>query len=318
MAVPPERIRGRRAFPTLVVLLAALLSACTTPPPIPAWLDTIQRMPVRTILVDGHRIAYLDVGSGSPLILIHGFGGSMWHWEYQQGPLTSAHRVITLDMIGSGWSDKPDWAYTPEELVDFFRRFMDALQIQRATLVGNSMGAGVAIGMALSHPERVDRLVLIGGFPAGVREKIASPKFKRALDARPPVWLAQLGNWLFGRSMTETVLKELVYNHSLLTPTVIDRSYRNRTRPGLVHPILAQIRSLPLWEEGFARRLKEVSQPTLIVWGAQDRIFPPQTGQELDTILPHSSFTVIPEAGHLLQWEQPEAVNRILLQFLQS
>jgi len=202
-------------------------------------------------------------------------------------------------------------------MVEFFRGFMDGLGVPRATLVGNSMGAGLAIGMALTYPDRVDRLVLISGFPDRVREKLGSPLFRRGVDSRVPIWLVSLGNWFAGRGLTRDVLSEIVHDPELLTPAVIERSYLNRTRPGLIPPLMTLIRNLPLWEEGFARQLAQIRPPTLIVWGAKDRVFPPKVGQDLHAALPGSSFALIPEAGHIPQWEQPDQVNRVLLNFLQ-
>ena len=305
------------SVPVMLLLMPLLLNACAIPSEIPPWFDSMQRRPVRTVLVQGHRIAYLDAGQGPPVMLVHGFGGSMWQWEYQQAALSGAHRVITLDLLGSGLSDKPDLAYTPVQLVEFFRGFMEALGIPRATLVGNSMGGGLVIGMALAHPERVDRLVLISGLPDGVREKLASPLFRRAVDSRIPVWIVNLGNWFTGRGLTRTVLSEIVHDPDLLTPAVIERAYCNRKRPGTIPPLLALMRNLPLWEEGFAKHLTEIRSPTLIVWGAEDRLFPPKVGQDLHGVLPDSTFVLIPEAGHIPQWERPETVNPILLKFLQ-
>ena len=300
----------------ILPLIFVLLTACAAPPDIPTWFDSIQRMPVRTVQVQGHRIAYLDAGKGSPVILVHGLGGSMWQWEYQQTALSAAHRLITPDLLGSGLSDKPDLAYTPTEMVEFFREFMDRLGVPRATLVGNSMGAGLVIGMALTYPERVDRLVLISGFPDRVRDKLGSPTVRRAIDSWIPIWLVSLGNWFAGRGVTRDVLSEIVYDHRLLTPIVIERSYLNRRRPGLIRPLQTLIRNLPLWEEGFARQLPKIRRPTLIVWGAEDRVFPPKVGEELHAAIPGSSFALIPEAGHIPQWERPDQVNRILLNFL--
>ncbi|MBI4402415.1 MAG: alpha/beta fold hydrolase [Nitrospirae bacterium] len=306
----------RRRLRHLLMVMPFLLSACATSPQIPPWFDSIQRLPVRTVLVQGHRIAYLDTGDGPPIILVHGFGGSIWQWEYQQGPLSATHRVVTLDLLGSGWSAKPDIAYTPTELLEFFRGFMDELGIRRASLVGNSMGAGVVIGMALAYPDRVDRVVLISGLPDHVREKLTSPIIKRALDTWAPVWLVSLGNWLLGRGPTEEVLNELVHDRSLLTPAVIERSYRNRKHPGFIPPLMTLGKNLPLWEEGFAKRLGEIRLPTLILWGAEDRVFPPQVGRALHATIVGSKFSLIPESGHIPQWERPEAVNPILLEFL--
>lgn len=283
----------------------------------PPWFDSIERLPIRTIPVDGHRIAYLDIGQGPPVILIHGFGGSMWQWEYQQTALATGHRVITLDLLGSGLSDKPDIEYLPDQLLSSFRGFMDALGIPRATLIGNSMGAGLAIGMALSHPEQVERLVLIGGLPDRIMERLASPLIRRAIGTHIPAWLVSIGSWLCGKAMMETVLKEIVFDHSLLTPAVLERSNRNRRRPGLIPPILAVGRTLPLWEEGYAKQLGLIRQRTLILWGEEDRVFPAQVGRDLQRAIAGSTLELIPKAGHLPQWERPDVVNPYILKFLQ-
>ncbi len=293
-----------------------LLSACANDTSIPSWLDSIRRVPIRTVQVDGQRIAYLDEGQGSPVILVHGLGGTLWNWEYQQAALSASHRVMTLDLIGSGYSDKPDIEYRPEQVVEFLRGFMDALEIQRASLVGNSMGAGVVSAMALAHPARVNRLVLIGGFPRGVREKLGDTFVKTAVESRAPIWLVELGNWFAGRGMTRTVLSEIVHDQTLLTPAVIERSYRNRKRPGLIPPLIRLTRNLELWEQGDALRLHEITHPTLILWGTEDRVFPPEVGRALHGLIAGSRFELIPEAGHMAQWERPEAVNAILLDFL--
>ena len=293
------------------------MSGCAGTSDMPIWFDGIQRFPIKAASVNGHRIAYLDEGQGPPLILIHGYGGSMWQWEYQQLPLSAHFRVITPDLIGSGLSDKPDLDYRPEELIESIRGLMDELSLTTATLVGNSMGAGVAIGMALTHPQRVDRLVLIDGLPDRVRERLASPLMQRAVNTRVPVWLARLGNWLFPNTGTNAVLKEIVSDHTLLTPAVLDRSNRNRQRANLIAPLLSIRDSLPLWEQHFATRLNEIHQPTLILWGDKDRLFPPQVGRDLQAAIPHSTLKIVPASGHIPQWEQPQIVNRHLVEFLQ-
>ncbi len=292
------------------------MSGCAATPDIPPFFDAIQRIPVHTASVNGHRIAYLDEGQGPPLILLHGYGGSMWQWEYQQ-PLTAQFRVITPDLIGSGLSDKPAIDYRPEELIDSIRGLMDELGLPTATLIGNSMGGGVAIGMALTYPERVHRLVLIDGLPDHVRERLVSPLMQRAINTHAPAWLARFGALFLGNRTMEAVLKEIVYDPRLVTPLVLDRSNRNRQRADMITPLLALRNSLPLWEQHFAPRLKDIRHSTLILWGEHDRLFPPQVGRDLLTIIPHSKLIVIPDAGHIPQWEQPQAVNRHIREFLQ-
>lgn len=242
----------------------------------------------------------------------------MWQWEHQQQALAESYRVLTIDLLGSGLSDKPDLSYSSSFLLDTFRMFMDNLQIPRATIMGNSMGAGVAIGMALEHPERVKSLVLIAGFPAKIIESLKSSRYKQFVQNRIPIWLAKLGIWVAGRWTTERILEEIIHDHDRISPRVVERSCRNRSRAGYLHPLYSQIEQIPEWEKTFAPRLAEIPHPTFILWGAHDKIFPPSVGHTIHRTIPHSSFLVVPNAGHIPQWENPDFVNPALLQFLAS
>ncbi len=301
----------------IVSLFCHIMTACSPPSSIPTHFDAIERMSIHTVLVHDQRIAYLDVGAGPPVVLIHGFGGSMWQWEQQQHTLSQHFRILTLDLPGAGLSDKPEIDYRPDQMLDFFVGFMDAVKIQQATLVGNSMGAGLAIGMALAHPTRVAKLVLIDGLPQHVMEKLTSPSVRRALETTAPSWLVSFGNMLFGGLMIESVLKEIVHDPALLTPAVIERSNRNRQLPGLIKPIMTVRENLPLWESGFATRVGEITHPTLVIWGEEDRVFPIAVGEELHQTIKGSRFIRIPKAGHIPQWERPDLVNQELITFIQ-
>lgn len=314
MCVTCRMLNSRGVAVSLALLI--VMTACSSPPPIPPYFEAFERIPIHTVEVNGERVAYLDVGRGQPVILIHGFGGSMWQWEHQQQPLSAEFRLITPDLIGSGLSTKPDIEYRPEQMLEYFIGFMDALRIRQATLVGNSMGAGLAIGMALTYPDRVSQLVLIDGLPANVRERLTSPSIKRALDTAAPSWLASFGNWLFGGVMIESVLEEIVHDPALLTPAVIERSNRNRQRPGVIPPLMTVRDTLPLWESGFAKRIGEIRHPTLILWGEEDRVFPLPTGEDLQRTIKGSALVRIPNAGHIPQWERPDLANRAMIEFL--
>ncbi len=289
---------------------------CSAPHSLPPWIELIQRVPFQTLTVNNHRMAYLDAGEGHPVILIHGFGGSMWQWENQYSPLSRQFRVIIPDLIGSGISDKPDTVYSPEQLLHFFLEFMDILEIPQATLIGNSMGAGLAMAIALDHPHRVTNLILISGFPAQVADSVASPEFRRLLAHRPPLWLATIGNQIAGRGTTERFLKEMVYKPSLISAPVIERSFRNRQRGDLLRPLYSLLDHLDNWEAQYGKRLNHISQPTLLLWGGHDRVFPIDVGKALKSLIPQAEWHIIPEAGHLPQWEQPQIVNPLISQFL--
>ncbi len=291
---------------------------CSSSVSLPPWVELIQRVPFQTIQVNDHRVVYLDVGKGKPVILIHGFSGSMWQWEYQYLPFARSHRVIIPDLIGSGLSDKPEAIYSPDQLVKFFLGFMDSLEIKEATLIGNSMGAGLAMAMALDHPDRVDRLVLISGFPAQVKGSVASPQYRQFLNNRPPLWLATIGNHMAGRGTTERLLKEIVYQPELISASVIERSFHNRQRGGLLTPLYSLLDHLDSWEGRYGQRLANISHLTLLLWGDHDRIFPLEVGKQVKSLLPQAEWHIIPNAGHLPQWEQPQVVNPLILSFLEK
>lgn len=298
-------------------LFCMMLGSCTTADPLPPWFDSIERLPLNSITVKGHRIAYLDQGQGPPVILIHGFGGSMWQWEYQQAALAGQFRVITPDLLGAGLSDKPEIEYRPDQLLEFLTGFMDALHIPQAVMIGNSMGAGLAIGLALDYPTRVSSLILIDGLPARVMDHLGSPSLRRALTTPAPSWIVSVGNWLFGGSLLESTLREFIHDPALLTQAVLDRSNRNRQRPGLFRALLTVGTNLPLWERDFAPRIGTIAHRTLIIWGEEDRVFPIKAGDELHQMIARSQYIRVPNAGHIPQWEQPDVVNAKILSFLQ-
>ena len=291
---------------------------CSASVPHPPTVELIQRVPFQTIQVKDHRIAYLEAGQGKPVILIHGFGGSMWQWEYQYLPLAQSHRVIIPDLIGSGLSDKPETTYSPEHLVKFFLSFMDSLGITRATLIGNSMGAGLAMAIALDYPDRVDQLILISGFPAQIEPSLASPQYRRFLYHRPPLWLATLGNHLAGRRTTERFLKEIVYKPELISDTVIECSFQNRQRGGLLSPLYSLLDHIDIWDDHYGQRIGTIPHPTLLLWGDHDRIFPLEVGKQIHILLPRAEWHIISETGHLPQWERPQVVNPLILSFLEK
>lgn len=302
-----------------LLLFTLLVSSCTTKPPaLPEHINLVHRHAIHTTTVKSHTLAYLDEGKGTPIILIHGFGGSMWHWEHQQEALAQHYRVLTLDLLGSGLSDKPVTNYSPTFMLDYITEFMDTLNIPQATFIGNSLGAGMAIGMALKHPKRVSKLILIDGFPANVVENIASPPYKRFINSRPPIWLTRLGMTLTGRWATKRILTEIIHDPTLITSVVIERSYQNRQSSGFLQPLYSQVEQIPEWEEHFASHFDQITQTTLIIWGEYDGIFPSLVGQSMHASIPNSTFLKVPNSGHIPQWENPQIVNPAILNFLQT
>ena len=299
-----------------VVLVVAMMG-CAPKPFKPNLTHTYNRVQPKAVIVDGHQLIYTVIGEGPPIILLHGFGAQGWMWEYQQEALAQHFSVYTLDLLGYGYSDRPDIAYTPDLFIDSVKGFMSELNIAQATLIGNSLGAGVAMGMTLKYPHLTDKIILIGGFPQGASEKAALMAYRIFLRFKPS-FLLRIGFSLSGKSFLRSTLKNLVVDKSLITDDVTDRAYRFRTFAGSAHVLFSTRNNIQRWENHYAPRISEITTPTLIMWGTRDPLFPLPVGEELHQQIPHSMFLAIENAGHLTMWEKPEATNSAILEFLLS
>ncbi|HIA14363.1 MAG TPA: alpha/beta hydrolase [Nitrospirales bacterium] len=298
----------------VAVIMMGWMMGCAPKPFKPDLTHTYNRIQPKAITVDGYQLVYTVTGNGPPIILLHGFGAQGWMWEYQQEALAKYFTVYTLDLLGHGYSDRPHIAYTPDLFIDSVKGFMTELEMTRATLIGNSLGAGVAMGIALNYPHLTDKLVLIGGFPQGVSEKAALMAYRVFLRFEP-VFLLRIGFHLSGKGLLRSTLEKLVVDKSLITDDVIERAYKFRKLAGSAHALFSSRNNIRRWEEHYAPRIPEITTPTLVVWGTEDPLFPIPVGEELHQQIPNSKFRGIKGAGHLTMWEKPEETNAAILEF---
>jgi pimeloyl-ACP methyl ester carboxylesterase len=280
-----------------------------------AFVEPFDRYPPQVVDVNRHRTAYIRHGQGPPVVLLHGYAGAIWNWEHQIEPLGRRFTLLIPDVIGQGLSGKPRVAYTPAFYTDWLRGFLDAVGVGRAALVGHSMGAGLALGLALADPDRVDRLILISGFPPGLLDHLQGSHLRR-LHRFGSGWLFGLGYHLLGRRALRKFIGGLVADRSLVTPAVIERAYRLRKDHGKAGPLWSTLQHVADWENDYAPRLGSVTTPALILWGRQDRFIPCSAGEELHRTIPGSRLAVLPDAGHLPMWERPDDMNRLIMDFL--
>jgi len=278
-------------------------------------VEPLDRYPLQFVSVNQHRTAYIRHGDGPPAVLLHGYAGAIWNWEHQIEALGQHLTLFIPDVLGQGLSDKPRIAYSPALYVEWLRGFLEAVGLGRAALIGHSMGAGLALGLALTHPDHVDGLILISGFPKGVLTHIRGPHLRFFARAGSGL-LFGLGYRLLGRRNFRKFLRCLVWDRSLITPAVVERAYRLRKQYGKAQPLWSSLQHVEEWETRYAPRLGSVTAPTLLIWGRDDRFLPLSAGETLHQTIPASSLIVIPDAGHLPMWERPDKVNRLILDFL--
>jgi pimeloyl-ACP methyl ester carboxylesterase len=298
-------------------LLMPFLWGCSVPLVRPTRIDWNPSLFPQTLQIKGHTIFYTVKGEGKPLLLIHGYGAGIWVWEKQIEILSKSYRVYALDVIGHGFSDRPKIPYTSEAYIHFLKDFMDEAGIERATLIGNSMGGGIAWAMAILFPERVDRLILIDCVPPDVLHEIKNESFRTLVAIKDIPVLPYLV--IAGRSKRSVrwILLECVSDIKLITPEVLNRQYQLSKIQGTTWVLYSTFKHA---EE--AIKLKDqfslIRHPALFIWGERDLIFPPHVGETLHQTIPGSKFLKVEKSGHIPMWETPDEVNQAILSFLQE
>ncbi|MBI1852990.1 MAG: alpha/beta hydrolase [Planctomycetes bacterium] len=267
----------------------------------------------RFLGIDGRRIFVKQSGAGPDLFLLHGLGDSHLGWQRVFPALVAVgHRVTAWDALGAGESDKPSRDdYSIEGHATRLVAAMDALGIERATLVGNSLGGSVALMVAESRPERVSALVLID--PAAYREGAMDGRWFWTTPLLADVVLGILPT----RSIAEYGLGRNVHSKDALTDDVVDAYARNAAKPGAIRAFLAQERQLvPSDAESWEARHRTIRAPTLILWGREDGLLPLAQGERLARDIPGARLVVLDNVGHAAQLEAPDRVLDLLMPFL--
>jgi pimeloyl-ACP methyl ester carboxylesterase len=246
------------------------------------------------------------------LVLVHGLGDEADTWRHVIPPLARTHRVVALDLPGFGRSDKPDRAYSLPLLQGSLIELMDALGIDRATLVGNSLGALISHLAALEAPSRVDSLVLVDGGLMPVRQIINA--------AMTLLLLPRVGEWFYTRLRKDpqAAYDSLQPNYADLNALpaedrdfLFQRVNERVWSDGQRRAFFSVLRSARSWlgqnQRELLLRLERLDLPTLVVWGEEDRVIPLRSGRSLLDRQPAARLITIPGAGHLPHQERPTA-----------
>lgn len=260
----------------------------------------------------GIRTRVLEAGEGEPLILLHGTGGHIEAYARNIKGLSKHFRLFVVDMVGHGYTDKPDVPYGIDYYSEHLLSLIKALNFDKVFLSGESLGGWVSAWFAAKYPQYVSAMVL--NTPGNINN---NPEVMKNLKASTlkAVLEANYDN-------VKTRLEWLMYDKSQVTDELIQARYNIYTQESYqkaVHNIVylqdIEARLKYTWDEKWCSK---INAPTLLCWTSHDPTSTPEEGRELQKIIPGSEFHVIDEAGHWPQWEKVEEFNQVIIDFLKD
>jgi len=271
----------------------------------------------KTVEVHGREVCFVEAGSGPVLLLVHGMAGTSANWEPVIEPLALSHTVIAPDFPGHGASEPGGGDYSLGALASGLRDLLLALGHERATLVGHSLGGGVAMQFTYQFPEMVERLVLVssGGLGSDVSPLLRAAALPGAdLFIAATAGIGQRIGSAIGRGFSAIGLRP---NPDLAE---VSRGFAALSDPDRRKAFLATLRSVVGTEGQRVAALDRLylaeALPLLIVWGDRDPIIPVDHAREAHAQLPKSRLEVFPGVGHVPQLESPGRFAGVLLRFL--
>ncbi len=277
-----------------------------------AWLDIDWPAHQRWVELDGRPANVVELGEGPPLLFVHGLAGRWQNWLENIPRFARTHRVIAVDLPGFGASPMPREPISIAGYARFLERLCDALSIDAAAVVGNSMGGHIASELAIASPQRVERLMLVSaaGISAEQVQRDAVLTGGRVLAAIMTRTAAR-NSWLARRPGTRRVALAFVVRHGdRLSAPLAHELMQGAGKPGFLPALEAVL------THRISERLPRIACPTFVVWGADDRVIPVRDAGRFARLIPDVRVEILPDTGHVAMLERPARFNALLEAFL--
>jgi pimeloyl-ACP methyl ester carboxylesterase len=277
-----------------------------------AWLDVDWPGRQRWVEVDGTPANVIELGAGPPLLFVHGLSGCWQNWLENIPQFARTHRVIAVDLPGFGSSPMPRGEISIPGYARFLEGVCDALAIDAAAVVGNSMGGYVAAELAIASPQRVERLMLVSA--AGITAEYLHRDSVMA-GARIVALIATGATahheWWARRAGLRRVALQLVVRHpGRLSAPLAHELMSGSGKPGFLPAMEAII------AHRISERLPQIACPTFVVWGEDDRVIPVRDARRFGELIPNVRVEILPDTGHVPMLERPATFNALLEAFL--
>lgn len=272
------------------------------------------------IELHGHRVIYHTAGSGPPVVLIHGMVNSSRHWRRVAETLAHSHTVIAPDLIGHGDSATPRGDYSLGAHAAGIRDLLAVIGIERATIVGHSLGGGVAMQFFYQFPQRTERLVLVSS--GGLGHEVSPLLRSAALPGVSGLLRLAANPRLLGALTSAGARMDASGSRYGVQLQAIARALQPLERPGARRAFLHTLRSVIDIEGQRVNANDRLylldGMPTMIVWGARDHTIPQEHGRAAHMLAPGSRFELLQKAAHFPHLEDPDGLAALLLDFLAS
>ncbi|MGB6784615.1 MAG: alpha/beta hydrolase [Nitrosotalea sp.] len=260
-------------------------------------------MQEKYITVNGNKIRYIEEGdSKNTIILLHGLGGIAERWLPVVPLLSKKYRVIALDLIGYGQSDKPQVDYTPEFFRDSVLGFLETLSLQKTVMVGTSLGGEIVAECAATQNPLIKKIVMVA--PAGI------------MKSHTPVLDAYTMAALYPNHESVKIAYQMMMGENKeISPQSVENFISNMTRPNSKMVFLSTLlgmKNSPVITE----KLKLIKVPTLLIWGKEDKMIPIEYSKEFVSSIPGCDFVVMNGCGHTPYEEKPNEFSKLVLDFL--
>ena len=243
------------------------------------------------------KFKWLEEGkNGNPVILLHGLMGGVENFGEMVDFISAKYKVYGLDL--KLFEGRELLKVSVKALSDYLNEFMNQLDIKSAVLIGNSMGGHISLIFAKEHPEKVDALILTGS--SGLFEESMGNSFPRRGD----------------KNYIRTKTEEVFYDPKVATDELIDKVFEIANNRSSVLKLLGYAKSAI--RHNMAADIPNITKPTCLIWGAEDKVTPPHVAKEFYKLLPNSELNWIPLCGHAAMWEHPKRFSQIVLQFLNT
>ena len=259
------------------------------------------------INIQGIKIHFLAAGDGDPVLLVHGIGQSAYTWRHNFPELSKYFFTVALDMIGFGYTDKPDLGYTVEENSEFLLAFMNTMRIKQTLMIGIRTGAVYVLDFIIDYPDRVDKAVCISPGSITRDYPLKIQMFRNSL-------LSKFAKLTFGENTIRHILKDRLFDQTCLKEEDLEEYFAALDSKEAKEALRRSIHNFD--DEEVLSKLRLINNKVMFVWGSEDRWHPVEYSSEYTAPVSNSVFLNIRNCGHLVHEEKSARFNQEVIKFL--